>query len=77
MERKERNTVKNNVQKVRRSVTKMRIASIFQSLIDTSEDDAEILDVSQNVKQDMAEPLDEYSFHNQILTYKICLSWHE
>ena len=43
----------------------MRIASIFESLIDTSEDDAEILDVSQFVKQDMAEPLDEYSFHEE------------
>ena len=62
MERKEKNIVKNDFQKVRQSVTKMSIASIFESLIDTSEDDAEILDVSQHVKQDMAEPLDEYSF---------------
>ena len=43
----------------------MRIVSTFESLIDTSEDDAEILDVSQCVKQDMAEPLDEYSFHEE------------
>ena len=43
----------------------MRITSIFESLIDTSDDDAEILDVSQYVKQDMTEPLDEYSFHEE------------
>ena len=61
MERKEKNIVKNHFEKVRQSVTKMRIVSTFESLIDTSEDDAEILDVSQYVKQCMAEPLDEFS----------------
>ena len=65
IEQKEKHIVKNNFQKIRQRVTKLRIASVLESLIDTSEDDAEILDVSQNVKQDMAEPLDEFSFHEE------------
>ena len=36
----------------------MRIVSTFENLIDTSEDDVEILDVSQFVKLDLDEPFD-------------------
>ena len=42
----------------------MRIASIFESFIDTSEDDTEILDVSQHIKKANAdpEPVDNLDF---------------
>ena len=57
MEQKETNVVNNDFQNLCQSITKTRIESIIKSLIDTSEDDAEISNVSQHVKQDMAEPL--------------------
>ena len=43
----------------------MKIVPTFENILDTSEDDAEILDVSQHVKQNIAEPLDEFSFHEE------------
>ena len=38
---------------------------MFESFIDTSEDDAEILDISQHVQGDLSEPIDDYSFHEE------------
>ena len=42
----------------------MRVASIFESFIDTSEDDTEILDVSQHIKNvnPDPEPVDDLNF---------------
>ena len=42
----------------------MRVASIFESFIDTSEDDTEILDVSQHIKKvnPDPEPVDDLNF---------------
>ena len=45
-------------------MTKMRVASIFESFIDTSEDDTEILDVSHHIKKvdPNPEPDDDLNF---------------
>ena len=65
LERKETNNVKKKYQKVKQSVTKMTVVSIFESFIDTSEDDAEILDVSQHIRRESAQPVENYEFHEE------------
>ena len=46
-------------------MTKMRVASIFESFIDTSEDDTEILDISQHIKKVPAEPPENENFDEE------------
>ena len=43
----------------------MTIVSIFESFIDTSEDNAEILDVSQHIRREPAQPVENYEFHEE------------
>ena len=65
LERKETNNAKKKYQKVKQSVTKMTVVSIFESFIDTSEDDAEILDVSRHIWGEPAQPVENYEFHKE------------
>ena len=57
--------IKSNLRRFREGVTKIRVSSVFESLIDSSEDDAEILDISQQVKPESVNRLEDYSFHEE------------
>ena len=43
----------------------MRIASIFVNLVEEIEDDVEILDVSQYVKENLNVPFDDYNLYDE------------
>ena len=65
IERRRATTRDQNFEKLRQGIKKMRIASIFVNLVEESEDDVEILDVSQYVKENLNVPFDDYNLYDE------------